>query len=53
MKRLIRSSAIALVMMTGMAWVEPAAAQSGASAATALRQDMRKLWTDHTVWTRD
>ena len=21
--------------------------------ATQLRQDMRKLWTDHTVWTRD
>jgi hypothetical protein len=23
------------------------------SAAAALRQDMRKLWTDHVVWTRD
>jgi hypothetical protein len=27
--------------------------QSPVSAATALRQDMRKLWTDHVVWTRD
>jgi hypothetical protein len=26
--------------------------QTPVSAATALRQDMRKLWTDHVVWTR-
>jgi len=24
-----------------------------APSAVTLRQDMRKLWTDHTVWTRD
>ena len=29
----------------------PTATQSGA--AFALKQDMRKLWTDHVVWTRD
>jgi len=51
MKRLIHTSALALVMMLGTAWVVPAAAQR--SASSALRQDMRKLWTDHTVWTRD
>ena len=27
--------------------------QSHMTAATTLRQDMRKLWTDHVVWTRD
>ncbi len=26
---------------------------STAPSAVRLRQDMRKLWTDHTVWTRD
>jgi len=54
MKRLIHSSALVLIMIMGTAWVVPAAAQhSGVNSATALRQDMRKLWTDHTVWTRD
>jgi hypothetical protein len=32
---------------------EQAHASVGVSAATALHQDMRKLWTDHVVWTRD
>jgi hypothetical protein len=26
---------------------------ANSTAAAALRQDMRKLWTDHVVWTRD
>jgi hypothetical protein len=56
MKRLIHMSAFAVAMIVGTVWAAPAATQqhhAGVSASAALRQDMRKLWTDHTVWTRD
>jgi hypothetical protein len=55
MKRFILTS---LLVAAGMWIPAPALAQAQSHAATApaaqkLRQDMRKLWTDHTVWTRD
>lgn len=57
MKRLGSSSLIALVAL--LASVTAVTAQdrqirdSHGSAETALRQNMRKLWTDHVIWTRD
>jgi hypothetical protein len=54
---------VPVVAMCSMLWTTGAAAQENAgrskdvpkysAAATELKQDMRKLWTDHVVWTRD
>ena len=55
MKGLIRSLVITSVALFGLS-VSPAFAQHGDGAhspASNLRADMRKLWTDHTTWTRD
>jgi hypothetical protein len=38
---------------TAPAATDEQAPAKGVSAATTLHQDMRKLWTDHVVWTRD
>jgi hypothetical protein len=54
MKRLMLASLVAFGIIQNP---QPASAQahhaSDASAAATLHQDMRKLWSDHVIWTRD
>jgi hypothetical protein len=57
MKQVIFAMALGASMCaTGTAIAAPheqAHGSAAVSSATALRQDMRKLWTDHVIWTRD
>jgi hypothetical protein len=45
--------AVLVVLGTSAAPVTAQSKKPMTSSAAALKQDMRKLWTDHVVWTRD
>ena len=56
MKKLILASVVGgMVQLGTVATAAPARQDHGSktSAGWTLRQNMRKLWTDHVVWTRD
>jgi len=52
-KHVVVVAVCALVAAGSAQAADKKASAKDSSAAAALRQDMRKLWTDHVVWTRD
>lgn len=53
MKRLVISAAVCLAMLPAAALAQTHDHGETASKAVALHHDMRKLWSDHVIWTRD
>ena len=50
---LVIAISVALMSIGSVSPAHPQSPRKGTASAATLRQDMRKLWTDHVVWTRD
>jgi hypothetical protein len=53
MKKLLILTTVAMALVFQTLPEAASQSQSLTPSAAALKQDMRKLWTDHVVWTRD
>ena len=55
LKTLVRLVAVLFVLFAHATpgWAQTPMAKGMSASGSALKQDMRRLWTDHVVWTRD